>query len=82
MIIQPYDELRHLVILSGLSARELSRRSGVHHRALTGWLRGRILVPRVKTMVQVAKAMDEHVELTPSIKKMLHFYGGRSNERD
>ena len=41
---------------------------------LTKWLLGVTNFPRIDTMIRVAMVLDLHIELTPTVRKMVAFY--------
>ena len=69
-----FEELKTLIVTSGLSVRKLSRQSRVAQKTIDGWLDGRTQFPRVDTMLRVAKVLGQYIQLTPTVTKMVEFY--------
>ena len=69
-----FEELKLLIITSGLSVDRLAEVSGVANKTIYTWLNGRTQFPRIDTMMRVALALGRFIELTPTVKKMVEFY--------
>jgi hypothetical protein len=69
-----FDELKHLIMLSGISVHRLSRESTVHRETLDKWLDGQTRLPRLDTMLRVARVIGRQIELTGNVRKMVGFY--------
>lgn len=74
MIIPVFDELKTLLRQSGLPITYISYRSGVCRKTLTMWLNDQIGFPRIDTMLKVAAVLGQHIELTPTVSKMVKYY--------
>lgn len=74
MIIPVFDELKALLRRSGLPLTYVSYRSGVCRKTLTMWLNSAIYFPRIDTMLKVAAVLGQHIELTPTVAKMVNYY--------
>lgn len=77
MTIPVFDELKTSVRRSGLPVRYIAYRAGVSPLAIRKWLRGEVSFPRIDTMLKVATVLGQHIELTPTVKKMLAYYPRR-----
>ena len=74
MQIPVYEELKMAIKGSGLTVPYLAHRSGVCPATLRKWLRGITFLPRVDTMLRVAAVLGQHIELTPTVRKMVNYY--------
>jgi hypothetical protein len=69
-----FDELKHLIIKSGISVHRLSRESKVCHDTIDRWLDGSTRLPRLDTMLRVALVIGKQIELTGNVRKMVGYY--------
>lgn len=69
-----FDELKLQLLSCHLPIRYVAYRSGVDRVTIMKWLSGVTSFPRIDTMVSVATVLGQHVELTPTLKKMVAYY--------
>ena len=69
-----FDELKHLIVISGISLHRLSKESTVHCGTIDKWLDGTTRLPRMDTMLRVARVIGRNVELTGNVRKMVGYY--------
>lgn len=77
MVIPVFDELKTLLRQSGLPITYVSYRSGVCRKTLMDWLSDQVGFPRIDTMLKVAAVLGQHIELTPTVAKMVNYYPAR-----
>jgi predicted transcriptional regulator len=69
-----FDELKHLIVKSRISLHRLSKESTVAYETIDKWLDGTTRLPRMDTMLRVARVIGRNVELTGNVRKMVGFY--------
>jgi transcriptional regulator with XRE-family HTH domain len=69
-----FDELKHLIAKSGISVNRLSRESKVCRGTIDRWLDGQTRLPRIDTMLRVARVVGREIELTGRVRKMVGYY--------
>jgi hypothetical protein len=69
-----FDELKHLIVRSRISVHRLSTESHVCHQTIDAWLDGRTRLPRIDTMLRVARVVGREIELTGAVRKMVGYY--------
>jgi hypothetical protein len=74
MMIEAFDELKDLIVCSGLSVHRIATESTVCHATIDSWLDGRTRLPRLDTMLKVARVVGRNVELTANMRKTLGYY--------
>lgn len=74
MTDEVFDELKHLMVASGLSLHKLARDSKVSYGTLDAWLDGTTRLPRLDTMLRVARVVGREIELTGRVRKMVGYY--------
>lgn len=74
-MIGVFEELKHLIVLSGIPPSRLARESDVTPATIDKWLDGSVQLPRIDTMLKVARFVGKQIELTGPVRKMVDFYG-------
>jgi transcriptional regulator with XRE-family HTH domain len=74
MEIPVFNELKVAIKRSGLPLPYLSYRSGVCQSTIRDWIYGNTFFPRVDTMLRVAAVLGQHIELTPTMTRMVNYY--------
>jgi transcriptional regulator with XRE-family HTH domain len=69
-----FDELKTLIVASGISVHKLSKESKVCHETIDKWLDGQTRLPRLDTMLRVARVVGKEIELTGAVRKMVGYY--------
>jgi transcriptional regulator with XRE-family HTH domain len=69
-----FDELKHLIMHSGMSVRAIAAESKVCRRTIVGWLDGETKLPRIDTMLRVARVVGKQIELTGNVRRMVGYY--------
>jgi transcriptional regulator with XRE-family HTH domain len=69
-----FDELKRLIVQSGISIHRLSQESTVEHSTIDRWLDGTTRLPRLDTMLRVARVIGKQIELTGNVRKLVGFY--------
>jgi DNA-binding XRE family transcriptional regulator len=59
-----FDELKGLIIRSGMSAWNVANKAGCTERTIHNWLTGRVKEPRLSTALAVAKLFGKAIMLT------------------
>jgi hypothetical protein len=61
-------------VKSGISIDRLSRESKVTYGTIDRWLDGTTRLPRIDTMLRVARIVGKEIELTGNVRKMVGYY--------
>jgi hypothetical protein len=69
-----FDELKHLIVACGIPPTRLARESSVCHKTIDAWLDGQTRLPRLDTMLRVARVVGKEIELTGNVRKMVGYY--------
>jgi hypothetical protein len=69
-----FDELKHLIVKSGIPPTRLAKESHVCHKTIDCWLDGQTRLPRLDTMLRVARVVGKEIELTGNVRKLVGFY--------
>lgn len=73
--IAVFEELKHLIVQSGIPPTRLARQANVTFKTLDDWLNGTVQLPRIDTMLKVARIVGKEMELTGNVRKMVTYYG-------
>ena len=63
-----------MIRAANLPVAYLAREAGIGRETLSRWLDEETGMPRIDTMLKVAKALGRHIELTGRVGKMVGFY--------
>ncbi|HEX3524857.1 MAG TPA: hypothetical protein VHT52_22565 [Stellaceae bacterium] len=69
-----FDELKHLIVSSGMSVNRIANESKVCHETIDNWLDGETRSPRIDTMLKVATVIGREIELTGAVRKMVGYF--------
>ena len=75
MTFEVFEELKHLIIESGIPPTRLARESTVCPGTIDKWLDGTVQLPRIDTMLKVARIVGKDIELTGNLRKLVNHYG-------
>lgn len=59
-----FDELRRIIVRSGMTPDTIAWRAGCHRVTVRAWLAGRVTEPHLPTLLKVAKVFGKTIELT------------------
>lgn len=66
-----FDELRRIIVRSGMTPDTIAWRAGCHRVTVRAWLAGRVTEPHLPTLLKVAKVFGKTIELADGDLRMV-----------